>query len=484
MMSATEALSSIERALQGVRKDEDRLVSMLSSAETEAGRLRTEQAEAFRALARLRLDAIAGAKTVEALDQAERRALEAVGRRRKSLEATAKRRGDLSSSAEAIEDRRRSAAEARDAVIKRIEALAERVEAVAAKDPAWQAADSEARDAEAKAVAAEEKAKLATADRETKGKPYEADTLFMYLWTRRYGTSEYRAGSITRMIDGWVARLIGFETARVNYYTLTEIPQRLAEHAARQREIVAEAIARREAVERRALEGAGVAALESELAESQASIEAAEADVTKVREALTTLDAETKDLLDETADPAIRTAVDDLAKALSRDDLRSLYRAALETATPEDETIVKKLQEIERDLVRVTAQMEEVRAAAVELARKRAELERSETNFRKSGYDDPFGEFLNGAVIGGIIDSIIRGAANGRTLDEALGREYRRRAPRGSSRGGFGGGMGGGFGGGIRLPGGFPGFPGGSGGRSSGSRPSSGGGGFRTGGSF
>jgi chromosome segregation ATPase len=483
MMSATDALSSIERALNGVRKDEDRLVSMLASAEAEAERLRTEQADAFRALARIRLDAIASAQTVEALDQAEKRALDAVGRRRKALDATARRRGDLSGSAEAIEERRQAAAAARDAVIRRIEELAQRVEAAAAKDPDWQSADREAGDAEARAVAAEEKAKLATADRESKGKPYEADTLFMYLWTRRYGTSDYRAGPITRMIDGWVARLIGFETARVNYYTLTEIPLRLGEHATRIRAVVADAIARREAVERKALEDAGIAALEAELAARQSEIEAAEADVAKVREALAALDGETRDLLDETADPAIRTAVEDLARALARDDLRTLYRAALETATPEDEGIVKSLQEIERNLVRVTAQMEEVRAAAVDLARKRAELEQSEKNFRKSGYDDPFGEFLNGAVIGSILEGIIRGAANSRTLDEALGREYRRRAPRGSSRGGMGGGPTGGFGGGIRLPGGFPGFPGG-GGRSSGSRPSSGGGGFRTGGSF
>jgi hypothetical protein len=485
MMSAMDALSSIERALQGVRKDEDRLVTMLSSAESEAEQLRTAQAEGFRALARIRLDAIAGAKTVEALDLAERRALEALGRRRKVLDATARKRGDLTGSAEAMEERRQKAVALREAVIARIEALTQRVEADAARDDAWQQADKEAREAEAMAVAAEEKAKLATADRESKGKPYEADSLFMYLWARRYGTSEYRAGPISRLMDGWIARLIGFETARVNYFTLNEIPLRLSEHAGRIRAVVAAAVERREAVERRALEAAGIAGLEAELADGQRQLEETEADIAKVREALTALDAETLDLFEEEADPAIKSAVDDLATALSRDDLRSLYRAALETATPEDETIIRKLQEIERDLVRVKAQMEEVRAAAVDLARKRAELEQSEKNFRKSGYDDPFGEFMNGAVIGGIIEGIIRGATSGRALDEALGREYRRRAPRGSSRGGFDGGFGGGFGGGIRLPGGFP----GAGRSSSGSRPSSGGrssggGGFRTGGSF
>ena len=32
------------------------------------------------------------------------------------------------------------------------------------------------------------------------------------------------------MLDGWVARLIKFDRARLNYARLTELPERLAEH--------------------------------------------------------------------------------------------------------------------------------------------------------------------------------------------------------------------------------------------------------------
>jgi hypothetical protein len=46
MISGREALSSLQKALAGARRDEDRLVAMLNSASEEAARLRASQAEA------------------------------------------------------------------------------------------------------------------------------------------------------------------------------------------------------------------------------------------------------------------------------------------------------------------------------------------------------------------------------------------------------------------------------------------------------
>ena len=80
---------------------------------------------------------------------------------------------------------------------------------------------------------AEEKATQAAADREEKRRPYEADPLFMYLWRRRFGTRDYRAGNLVRYLDRKVAHLIGYEAARVNYAMLMELPERLREHVER-----------------------------------------------------------------------------------------------------------------------------------------------------------------------------------------------------------------------------------------------------------
>ena len=59
----------------------------------------------------------------------------------------------------------------------------------------------------------------------------------MYLWQRRYLTPDYAAGVITRMLDGRVARLIGYGDARSNYFMLTELPLRLRQHADEQARI-------------------------------------------------------------------------------------------------------------------------------------------------------------------------------------------------------------------------------------------------------
>ena len=326
--------------------------------------------------------------------------------------------------------------------------------------------------AEATAAAAAGKASQAEADREEKRKPYEADPLFMYLWKRSYGTAAYHGGPIARFFDARVARLVGYDAARPNYYMLNEIPLRLREHATRLDQAAAEARAAREAFERKALEADGVEALEAAVATEQAALATAEAALEEARARLAATDEEQGRLLDPTNDQSLSRAVDDLAAAIAREDLATLHKEALKTPTPEDEKIVKSLRDIEQTLVRREAEAGEVRKAAVDLARKRVELEHSRDSFRTAGYDNPHGQFVNGAVIGSIITDILRGAMSGRGLDDALGQGYRQRSPR--AGGSFGGGLRFPSGGGLSLPrgGGMPRPP---------SMPR---GGFRTGGRF
>ena len=464
MISARETLSSIEQAILSARRDEDRLTAMLRSATEAAGRLRAEQAEAYKALARLKLDALARDAVVGELDSAEKRALQALEQRQATLAGLAARRADLMTATGAAEKARDGEAERLEKAIDAVEDLTEKTRARLAGDPAAAGQEKAVAAAEASAVAAAEKAGQAEADRDQKGKPYDADRLFMYLWKRGYGTSVYRAGPIARFFDARVARLVGYDTARPNYYMLTEIPLRLREHANRLEQAAAGARAARQAFERKALETDGIVALEAAVEAEQKALAAADAALEAQKAKLAATDEEQGRLLDPTNDRSLARAVDELAAAIAREDLATLHQEALKTPTPEDETIVKSLRDIEQTLVRREAEAEEVRKAAVDLARKRTELERSRDGFRSSGYDNPRGEFVNGAIIGSIITEILRGAMSGGSLDDALGKGYRRREPR----------AGGSFGGGLRFPrgGGMP------------KPPSMPRGGFRTGGKF
>src|SRR5690606_29986541 len=102
----------------------------------------------------------------------------------------------------------------------------------------WLAQQKAVEAAQGVAAEANKKAKVAEADLESKRKPYEADPLFMYLWRRKFGASEYKAGYFVRFIDRKVAALVNYPDARANYAMLNEIPTRLRAHAQRQAEEV------------------------------------------------------------------------------------------------------------------------------------------------------------------------------------------------------------------------------------------------------
>ena len=106
-------------------------------------------------------------------------------------------------------------------------------------------------------------------DRKEKGEPYEQDPLFLYLWKRGYGTSEYRANPLTRYLDDWVAGLCGYGDARANYAMLNEIPRRLQEHSEKLRSQANIEFEKLEQLESKAAEADGIPALQQALADTR-----------------------------------------------------------------------------------------------------------------------------------------------------------------------------------------------------------------------
>jgi hypothetical protein len=342
----------------------------------------------------------------------------------------------------------------------RIDELSAGVEARIKTDPAWIAQGTRIAQAEAIAKAGSDKAAQAEADRDSKRQPYENDPLFMYLWRSKYATSAYRAGPIVRFFDSKVAKFVGYDTARANFFMLTEIPVRLRAHANRLAEEVNAERARRSALERQALEAEGVVPLEKELEAAEASLAKAEARLTQAKAAL---DADRASAADPEHDADYKRAVEVLTSRLGREDLLTLYERARQTPTPADDRIVLAMRDNEQAVVTAEAQAQDIRKAVIQVTNKRAELERSHSQFRQAGYDDPMCGFINGDLIGSIIGGILGGAMSSRALQDAFDAGFRRHAPRADSN----------FGGGVRLPRGP--WGGGSMG---------GGGGFRTGGGF
>ena len=233
MISGRQALATIEDAVARLRADENALDSSLRSASERAARLRAERMEAFRELARVRLDALSRDTVVGELDNAERRALNLLADRRQNFERLSGERQKAEEAVRAAEKERHARAEALEDAIEALGRFRQSIEARIHANPEWAAQRQRIEAATHVAEEAEKKAAQAEGDREAKGKPYEADPLFMYLWRRRFGTPDYVSRGLVRFFDRKVARLVGYDKARANYVTLNEIPQRLREHAER-----------------------------------------------------------------------------------------------------------------------------------------------------------------------------------------------------------------------------------------------------------
>lgn len=428
MISGRQALATIEDAVARLRADENALDSALRSSSEQAARLRAERMEAFRDLARVRLDALSRDSVVGELDAAERRALDLLADRRRSFDRLSGERQGAEEAVRAAESERHARAEALEDAIEALGKFRASIEARIHANPEWSGQRQRIDAAIHVAEEAEKKAAQAEADREAKGKPYEADPLFMYLWRRRFGSPEYVSRGLVRFLDRKVARLVGYDKARANYVMLNEIPQRLREHAERVKAEIGAEQAALAAVERVEMGQAGGEDLAARAGQAKIVLAEAEGRLASRQRALADLDAAHDRIAGggET-DDVYRQAVDLLATADSRQDLRELYRDAAQTPTPKDEAIVRRIEQTEAAIGRTEQETGGLRGQMRQIAQRRAEIERERDNFRRRGYDNPYGTFGNDQVLGQVLGGILGGVISSSVLGGVLSQGYQQR---------------------------------------------------------
>lgn len=491
MLSGREALARIDEALGKLRREADALDAGFQKAGAALADARQRQLGILARIARIRVEELERGDLADTLDDVDRRVAEILAARR----AAQARLSDEIAAAEAkLAELERARAE-REA---EAAAAAEAVDAAEAEaqrllesDPEYRAKLAAAERSDAVADQAEEKARAAETDRVEKGRPYEADPVFAYLWNRGFGTSRYRASPVTKLLDRWAARSIDFDAQRRNYHLLTEIPERLAEHAARMREIAERDIEAARALERGAAEAAGVPERERER-------EAAERRLGDADRAIEEQEAVLGELVERRARfasgedefSAQGTAL--LSEAFGREDLHSLRKRAARTRSPEDDALVDDLAKLEDEI----EQLEEERLQYRRLHQVQRErllgLEDVRKRFKRSRYDDVHSAFVNAALIGLLLDRFVGGSVRAEEVWDAIRRQQRFRRIHADpifGTGRFPGGRGpwhmpGGRGGWNFPSGGGFGKGGGFGGGGFGRGGGFGGGGFKTGGGF
>lgn len=479
MISGYQTLRQIEDAIRQARAEEEASADRLRALADEAATLQANRVHAFRDLARVRLDGVSAGPVAGELETAERRALALIDEARRALDGL---KGERTATAAAIlrgQDERDAAAKRVEEAALAIERLKERTRARLMNDEGYAERRRAVDKARAVAAEADKKAQLAEADRIEKSKPFDDDPLFRYLRDRQFGTANYTHRGLTRFLDRWVARMIGYENARPDYVRLTELPQLLREHAETTRAGIAGVEDEQRAFERKALEADGIAALEADYARARSELEAIDKRLREAQVKLASLDANHEKALLAERDNAYGRALDLLGSTLANESLRSLHVKAKATPTPHDERIVEAIAGMAERLRQVEDEANRIRGQVAEISSRRAELERSRAMVVDQRYDRPHVRFGNDNTIGNVIGGILAGAVTSGVLNQVLRDNYSRP----SGNGGFGGGFGGG-----PWDGGFGGdWGGGAGGGGSvdggGSWDGGGGGdGFRTGG--
>jgi hypothetical protein len=435
-------------------------------------------------LATLRLLSIEQGSVLDALDQADRKAAEILKQREAEV-LKLDREIEAAEAALAGDEARRTEQQAVVAAASEaLDAAEAEAQSALEVDEAYRAQLERTEQTDFVADQAEDKAAAARDDRVEKGKPYEADPLFSYLWARGYGTSKYRAWPLARWLDGRVATLCDYEGARRNYALLTDIPVRLAEHAAAMRDEF-----EREADALTALEDA--AAKAAGVPERAAELEAAESRLSEIDAAITGREDEIRALVAERGafaageDTYYLRSIEVLSEAMRRESIEFLRERAARTREREDDDLVQRLTEIDREIDRIEQNLDELRRLHERDSKRVNELEDVRRRFKSERFDDPLSEFVEGALIALVLKQFLGGAAGSGDVWNTIRRQQRKRRVKadpnfGTMRfpkspktgpwrmpkgGGFG--RGGGFGGGgFKTGGGFK------------------GGGFKTGGGF
>ncbi|HUL82050.1 MAG TPA: hypothetical protein VL131_07905, partial [Gammaproteobacteria bacterium] len=235
LLSGNDVLAMIERMLDGTRLELENVAGRLERSTAELEKQRQAELGVLSVLAKIRLREIESGELAEALDDTGKRVRELLAKRGDAQVAVGAGLTATQDGLAKIEQERATQHAVVEAAEKNVDAAEADAQQHLKADAAYGAQLDKAHASDRVAATADEKAQAARTDRTEKGKPYEADPLFAYLWSRGYGTSRYRAAPLTRMLDRWVARLDDFEPLRQNYWMLNELPARFDDHAKRMR---------------------------------------------------------------------------------------------------------------------------------------------------------------------------------------------------------------------------------------------------------
>ncbi|GHA08864.1 hypothetical protein GCM10008090_18450 [Arenicella chitinivorans] len=426
MWTGPRALSSIDESLQSIRNDVVRLDNELKQLTHRQGGLQRQRVQLLNDIAEVRLSALDVGEIKANFRSADQQALDILSQRDLAITDIDARVSQCHQAVQAAESRRHDLLEA---VNKKSQALADIEAAVQSElqgDSVYQAQLSQARQAESIAQQAAHKVAQARTDMAEKAEPYQADKLFMYLWERHFGTPDYSANLFARFMDSWVARLIGFEPARVDYWNLTAIPERLLAHANGVKEAAEIEFEAVQAIEKQHLDAAGAEQVEVQLQALRTSVDEQDDEIETLESDLNALISQ-RDAFVTGADEYMQRCFATLRDAMEQADLASVNSYVRETSSSVDDVRLDEIHRVDRQLSELKSDLEDVRAMHERRLDKLKELEKVRRDFKNSRFDDVRSGFDNEALIATVLGQFIQGLVSGSDVWRVIQRHQRYR---------------------------------------------------------
>lgn len=426
MYAGTSALSNLNQSVQTVRNEVVRLDQQLAQLSQSLAAKQRHRVKLINDIAAIRLNELDSGELRHNLNAADQEALQLLEQRDIALNLLNQQIETLNAELEKLEVDRQQLLDEVNQGSQALVDLEAQVQDQLKVDESYLLQFNHAVQAESVANEAREKVVRAEQDMAEKAKPYQADKLFMYLWERAYGTTEYRGGLFARFMDSWVARIISFEPARQNFWNLTEIPKRLNDHAQRVESLADESHMALQQREIEALESAGARQLEAKLDDLRALLDKHD-DKLEDQESQLNINLDDRARFISGDDDYIQQCVARLTVALAHQDLASIHRYVRATTSPSDDQLVFELQSLDDALEDVNEDLGDVRGLHNKQLNKLKELEKVRQNFKNARFDDVRSGFSNQALISSVLTQFLQGLVSGADVWRVLQRNQRYR---------------------------------------------------------
>ena len=380
-------LSNIDNEAQVIRARINKLDEQTSAVKQELETLRYQRTKHYFDLAKINLpDVIEGRETSKLPQYTEQEISSLMQARQNSLTQLKNELSENQKQQEQIESLRADQLEDLEQFDGTIQAAEDNALKELEEESIYQSLVQEIDTLESQIDRIDGKLSMAQEDRDQKATPYHDDKLFMYLWKRGYGTSDYKAAALTRLLDRWVSNIVKYEPARRNYYMLNKIPTKLEDFKTSLESHLVDAEEKIENLQAQKYKDKGIIDLQSRYDEQKLEIE-------KIDSAIEEFEQEHENILQKKKqflsgdDEYYVEAIEVLKRIYKSTDLKTLRRNALMTSTHKDDGLICDLQDADRDIEHLEKKIDEFLDATKEENRKLHEVQNVRRTFKNKNYD-------------------------------------------------------------------------------------------------